>query len=352
MNNKIALILGTRPEFIKFSPIIHELQKRSMNFFLIHSSQHYDDKMDAVFFRTLNLPKPDYRFHIGGLSRSAQVSQLINDCVQVFKKEAPSLIAVEGDTNTVLAAALAGDFSGVKIAHVEAGLRSFDRSMPEEMNRIITDHLSSILFAPTDIQKQFLINEGIEKHKIHVVGNTISDAVLNELPGLASSERYKDPYLLLTLHRPVNVDNSELLSKIIVAIVKGAEEHGLRIIFPIHPRTKKSLQDRLSTYSKNLLFIDPVGFREFLQLEKNAEGVITDSGGVQEEACILCIPCITFRTTTERQETVQLGSNLLVKKIDEFSSAITWALNRSRDWQSPYGDGSTSNKIVELIENL
>ena len=358
---KISIILGTRPEIIKLSPIIRILEKTSEDWHIIHTNQHYSENMDKIFFKELNLPNPKYNLNIGSGTHGEQTGKMLIKIEKVLLKENPDVIVVQGDTNTVLAGALVASKLKIDIAHVEAGLRSFDRTMPEEINRVLTDHLSSYLFAPTEIAKNNLIREGINKEKIFVVGNTIVDATLQNLKIAEKNIDVKDflngidnAYFLLTLHRAENVDNKNRLKEIIDALFEMIEIYKKPIIFPIHPRTKKRLKEfnlfeRLKS-NKNIEIIEPVGYLEFLMLEKNAELILTDSGGVQEEACILKVPCITLRNNTERPETVEVGANILVgSDKNRLIEAVEIMLKKDKKWENPYGDGKSGERIVKIL---
>ncbi|ENN96515.1 UDP-N-acetylglucosamine 2-epimerase [Methanocaldococcus villosus KIN24-T80] len=358
----ISIILGTRPEIIKLSPIIREL--KSEEFFIIHTNQHYSENMDKIFFQELNLPKPKYNLNIGSGTHGEQTGKMLIEIEKVLLKEKPNIVIVQGDTNTVLAGALAASKLKIKVAHVEAGLRSYDKNMPEEINRVLTDHISDYLFAPTEIAKNNLLKEGI-KDNIFVVGNTIVDATLQNLEiaekndhikGFFNSVVDKD-YFLLTLHRAENVDNRERLERIVNNINELSDIYDYDIIFPIHPRTKKrliefNLFDKLKS-NKKIKIIEPVGYLEFLILEKNAKLILTDSGGVQEEACILKIPCITLRDNTERPETLEVGSNILVgDNKEKLIKAVELMLNKKRDWKNPFGDGKAGKRIVRILRGI
>ena len=361
---KLSIILGTRPEIIKLSPIIRALEKTGIDWHIIHTNQHYSKNMDKIFFEELNLPKPKYNLNIGSGTHGEQTGKMLIKIEKVLLKENPDVIIVQGDTNTVLAGALTASKLKMDIAHVEAGLRSFDRNMPEEINRVLTDHISSYLFAPTEIAKNNLLREGIDENKIFVVGNTIVDATLQNLKIAEKNENVKDffnsvvedDYFLLTLHRAENVDNRERLKNIIDGVFAITEIYNKTIIFPIHPRTEKRLKefnlfDKLKD-NKKIKIIEPVGYLEFLMLEKNAELILTDSGGVQEEACILKVPCITLRDNTERPETVEVGANILVGDDKEkLIKVVDIIINKERNWENPYGDGRSGERIIKILSN-
>ena len=360
----IAIILGTRPEIIKMSPVIRSCQKRGADFFVLHTGQHYSYEMDRVFFEQLGLPSPDFNLDVGSKSHAEQSGLIMTGIEKILNKEKPDVVLVQGDTNTVLAGALTASKCYVKknpsrpidIGHVEAGLRSFDRSMPEEVNRIVADHLSRYLFAPTEKAREHLLHEGIPDEKIVVTGNTIVDAVLENLS--LSKKRvdtvrdlglFAGGYFLVTLHRQENVDNRKRLKGILLGLKRIHESTGMPLVFPVHPRTDKMITSfRLEL--EGFLRIRPLGFLEFLQLESQARLTLTDSGGVQEESCILNVPCVTIRDSTERPETVDVGANI-VAGVDSVSiiDATEKMLLRSRSWKNPFGDGTAGERIVDTI---
>lgn len=345
------------------SPLIRGLQNK--NSFLIHTNQHYSENMDKIFFEELNLKRPDYNLNIGSSSHGNQTGRMLVEIEKVLLNEKPDIVLVQGDTNTVLAGALAASKLNIKIAHIEAGLRSFDRKMPEETNRVLTDHISHYLFAPTEIAKKNILREGILEKNIFVVGNTIVDATVQNLK---IAEQNKDictflsnltgnnEYFLLTLHRAENTDSVENLSKLVFAITQIVKKYQKQIIFPVHPRTKKKLIEfgLFNDLSKNNLVkvIEPIGYLEFLMLEKNARLIITDSGGVQEEACILNVPCVTLRENTERPETILVNSNILSGcEPEKILNSIDFMLNNNNTWENPFGKGNSGEKIIEILLN-
>jgi UDP-N-acetylglucosamine 2-epimerase (non-hydrolysing) len=357
MSQKIAIVLGTRPEIIKMSPVIRECTKRDVDYFILHTGQHYTYNLDKVFFEQLELPDAKYNLDVGSGSHGAQTGTILREIENVLIQEKPDVVLVEGDTNTVLAGALAATKLHIKVGHVEAGLRSYDRTMPEEINRVLADHCSDYLFAPTEKSKQILLGEGIPTTRIVVTGNTVVDAVYQNLSicegrtnplhelGLVSGE-----YFLATAHRQENVDFKARFESIISGLERVAGAFGLPVIYPIHPRSRK-MMDRFGLKSTGILFIDPVDYLSFLQLESKAKLVLTDSGGVQEETCILNVPCVTLRDNTERPETLEVGSNILAgTKAETILAATTEMLGRTVNWANPFGDGSASEKIIGVLE--
>ena len=313
--------------------------------------------MDKIFFKQLELPQPKYNLNVGSGSHAEQTGKMMIKIEKILQKENPNVVLVEGDTNTVLAGALAAAKLQISVGHVEAGLRSYDRTMPEETNRITTDHVSDFLFAPTEKQKRILLSEGIAERKIFVTGNTIVDAVLEnkeiakKVKTLEKLEIKPKKYILLTLHRPSNVDDKKTFKEILTGLAKTIEELKLPIIFPIHPRTQNQLEKFNLKLPRKIKAIKPVGFLDFLKLEANAALCLTDSGGVQEETCILQTPCVTIRKNTERPETVEVKANILAgtdsKKI---VYSIRKMINKKIDWKNPFGKGTAGKKIVNIIK--
>ena len=358
MKIKIAIVFGTRPEIIKLSPLIRLLNnnKKKYDFFIIHTNQHFSLEMDKIFIKELKLPPPKYNLKVSNIKLHGEmVGKMIIKIEKIVLHEKPDLLIVQGDTNSTLAGAIVASKLGIKLAHVEAGLRSYDRSMPEEINRLVTDHLSDYLFAPTKKQKEILLKEGVDRKKIFVVGNTIVDAVFQNL-SLAKNQPFfqkyqKEKYFLLTLHRPSNVDDKNQLEKLILFLEKIAHQFKTHFYFPIHPRTDANL-NKFKIRLKNSYFkaMPPVDYFEMLALEKNARAIFTDSGGLQEEACILKVPCITLRNSTERPETLEVKSNILIYRYDEKDEEeIKKIIKKRKNWRNPFGDGNSGKKIIKLL---
>jgi len=354
---KYAVILGTRPEIIKLSPIVRECQKRDQDFFIIHTNQHFSANMDQVFFDELELPQPKYNLNIQESFHGKMTGRMLEGIEAVLIEEKRDWVMVQGDTNTVLAGGLAAAKLGIKVAHVEAGLRSYDRTMPEELNRVVTDHLSDALFAPTQKQADILLGEGIDQAKIKVTGNTIVDAVYQNREIAKKHQEYEhyqdERYALLTMHRPANVDDKETLERIISALTQASLDSNLPIYFPIHPRTRKSIEKFGIQLDEDVFkLMEPVGYLEMLVLEQKAKVILTESRGLQEEACILGVPCVTLRDNTERPETVEVGASVLVGSTpDKILSAIFQSLEPHQSWPNPFGEGSSSAKILTILEN-
>lgn len=354
----IAIILGTRPEIIKMSPIIRLCEKKGIDYFTLHSGQHYSYNLDRVFFEELGLPAPKYNLEVGSGKQGEQTAKMIVGLEDVLLDENPDVILVQGDTNTVLAGSLAASKLGIKIGHVEAGLRSFDRSMPEEINRVVADHLTDYLFAPTVTAQQNLIREGIPNDKIFVCGNTVVDAILqnseiseNKSSILDSLSLQNEGYFLVTAHRQENVDNADRLRGIINGLSSVYQQYEHPIVFAVHPRTAKRIAEFNINLPEGIRTIEPPGYLEFLQLEKYAKLVLTDSGGVQEETCILKVPCVTLRNNTERPETIDVGSNVLVgTNPSKILDGVNAMINKPKNWVNPFGDGTASEKIISALE--
>jgi UDP-N-acetylglucosamine 2-epimerase (non-hydrolysing) len=350
---KIVTIVGARPQFIKCAPLSKELRKEHEEI-VVHTGQHYDHDMSDVFFEELSIPFPDYNLKIGSGAQGKQTGDMLAAIEQVLIKEEPELVIVYGDTNTTLAGALAASKLHINVAHVEAGLRSYDKTMPEEINRKMTDHISDLHFAPTTNAAYNLRKEGIVDG-VYVVGDVMVDAVLQYLQVARSKSRILDRlnvdhkgYLLATVHRQSNTDNIENLLNIVKAL--GASKR--TVVFPVHPRTKNCLVangmwDKLPS---NIIAIEPLGYLDMLRLTYSADKVITDSGGIQKEAYIMHAPCITVRDTTEWVETIADGWNVLVgTDVDRIITEIEY-FNPVGAHSNPYGDGRASVKINRVID--
>ncbi len=354
---KVAVIVGTRPEIIKMAPVIKELEKRGADFFIIHTGQHYSYNMDEVFFKQLRLPHANFKLEVGSGSHTEQTAKVLTRIEEIPKHEIPGIVLVEGDTNSVLASALAASKLHIKVGHVEAGLRSGDKQMPEEINRILTDHCSDYLFAPTEISKANLMRENIDEVKIFITGNTIVDALMQNLE-IAKHEANvlqrlnldSKNYCLVTLHRQENVDNRERFASILEGLDKVGLEIGIPVVYPVHPRARKMMTE-FNLNPMNLKLIEPQDYFSFIQLESNARLILTDSGGIQEEACILRIPCVTLRDNTERPETITVGANLLAgTTVNEIVNCSYKMIDKSTDWCNPFGDGKAAERIIDIVE--
>jgi UDP-N-acetylglucosamine 2-epimerase len=349
---KVLTIVGARPQFIKAAPVSRVLRLQHQEF-LLHTGQHYDDAMSDLFFRQLNLPAPDLNLEVGSGRHGAQTGAMLPGIEEVAIEQKPDWILVYGDTNSTLAGALAGAKLHIPVAHVEAGLRSYDRRMPEEINRVVADHVSDLLLCPTDTAVANLAREGVTKG-VRMVGDVMFDAFLQNRDVAAKSsgivaELGLEPkgYVLMTVHRAENVDDPARLR----AILKGAGEAGREVVFPVHPRTAAALSSNGVSPGPNVRLIDPVGYLEMLALEDCAAVIATDSGGVQKEAYFGGVPCVTLRDTTEWTETVAAGWNQLVgTDSDRIAAAIrnARAADPSRDL---FGDGHAAERIVDALSS-
>ena len=353
---KTAIILGTRPEIIKMAPVIRELDKGKEDYFILHTGQHYSYNLDRVFFEQLRLPPTRYNLEVGSGSHAEQTGKIVIGVEEVLLKESPEMTLVEGDTNSVLAGALAATKLQMKVGHVEAGLRSYDRNMPEEINRILTDHCADLLFAPTEKARAILRSEGLAEDKIFVTGNTIVDALYQNLEITREKGNMLDTlklkpkeYIIVTLHRQENVDARARFASILKALDRMAAEFSLPVVYPIHPRSRKMMAE-FGLQSRHTRLVEPVDFLGFLELESSARLILTDSGGVQEEACTLGVPCVTLRDNTERPETIDVGANILAgaspERILECSKLM---MAKENNWPNPFGDGTAGKKIVRII---
>jgi UDP-GlcNAc3NAcA epimerase len=359
MNVKVITIVGARPQFIKAATVSRILRDiEGIDERIIHTGQHYDHGMSDIFFEELDIPKPAYSLGIGSCSHGKQTGQMLAAIESALEDESPDWVLVYGDTNSTLAGALAAAKLHLPVAHVEAGLRSFNRAMPEEINRVVTDHLAELLLTPTRGAADQLVKEGIAPEKVQLVGDVMFDAALYYAERAARlrsvSERFglgPKGFALATLHRAENTDNPARLSAIIDGLCRLAER--VPVVMPLHPRTRLAL-DRcqlLQTAKAQLRIIDPVGYLEMIQLEQSAAVVVTDSGGVQKEAFFFKTPCVTLRDETEWTELVELGYNKLVGS-DPAAIEMAADQHRSRtlDWTLPlYGDGRAAYHIVDLL---
>jgi UDP-N-acetylglucosamine 2-epimerase (non-hydrolysing) len=353
---KLAVVVGTRPEIIKMAPIIRAANERDVPLVVLHTGQHYSFEMDGVFFEQLELPPPTHNLNVGSGSHGFQISSIIAALEAVLMDERPDEVLVEGDTNSVLAAGLIANKMGQRVGHVEAGLRSYDRSMPEEINRILVDHLADDLFAPTDHARDILLGEAVPAPRIHVTGNTVVDEVLFQR-GRLDTERVlagfgvaPAGYAVATVHRAENVGDPERLRGIVAGLELVARAEGLPILIALHPRTAQRLEELGIAVAPAIRQLRPLGYHEFLALQANAALILTDSGGVQEEACILGVPCVTLRDNTERPETVHVGANRLVgATADRIATGAAAMLRTARGWINPFGGGHAGERIVDIL---
>jgi UDP-N-acetylglucosamine 2-epimerase (non-hydrolysing) len=363
---KVALVLGTRPQIIKSATLIHLASNNpEIELSIVHTGQHYDYEMTKIFFEELSLPEPIVNLNVGSGTHAQQTAKIMLRLEKLLQRQRSDLVVVPGDTNSTLAGALTAVKLHIPVAHIEAGARSYDMCMPEEVNRRLTDHCSTLLFTPTDNCTENLLREGIDRSKIYQTGDTMYDVLLQQLPKAEKTKILEElglepkTYILLTTHRPENVDNLENLKNIIEAVIRLKP---LIVVFPVHPRTQKQLLKaglhKKLEKEKHIKIIKPQGYHETINLIKNARLILTDSGGMQKEAFWLKTPCITLRETTEWLETVKIeGANSLVgaktQKIMEKSTEILSkekeVTERLRNSPNPFGNGNASQKIVEEI---
>lgn len=357
---RIVSIIGTRPEIIKMAPVVKALDGlRGHEHVLVHSGQHYDLMMDRIFFQDLGLRDPDHRFELKDLPPHLQVATTIEQVAPAF--QGADLVLVHGDTNTMVSGALLANKLGIRLGHVEAGIRSYDRKMPEEINRVLADQLADLLFAPTETSRENLRKENVVDG-VHVVGNSVVDALTENIRTAERRSSVLDrlglargAYLLLTFHRAENVDRKDRLARALEAFGAASRESGLPVLFPIHPRTAKRIRahglEGRAAAVPGLRRIEPVGYLDMLVLEKNAALVLTDSGGLQEESCFFRVPCVTLRENTERPETLAIHANVLAgTEPSRVGAAVRDQLRVRRDWSNPYGDGTTGTRIAGIVD--
>ena len=359
----IDIIAGARPNFMKIAPIIHAIQKKqkeniNINFRLIHTGQHFDQNMSGSFFDQLQIPEPNINLGAGGGTQAEQTASIMIGYEKLLMQESSDLCLVVGDVTSTMACSIVAKKMNVKVAHVEAGIRSFDLTMPEEINRMVTDSITDYFFTTSETANKNLLMAGVNKENIFFVGNTMIDTLLKQIPNFQKPPFYEEfeliqgNYFVLTLHRPGNVDEKEKLKSFISEIVLNS--NNLPIIFPVHPRTAKILKE-VGIEFLNLKYVEPLGYLEFNYLVKNAKAVITDSGGITEETTVMNIPCLTLRDNTERPETVTIGTNELVgtnpKSIALYLQKLLegkWKKgNIPEKW-----DGKTADRIIDILLNI
>ena len=356
----IAIVIGTRPELIKIFPVINELKKQKIKYKIIHTGQHYSKNLHDIFIKKFRNLKINYNLKVGSYPHSKQTGLMMIKLEKIFIKEKITKVIVYGDTNSALAGALvASKIKQTKLIHIEAGLRSREANMPEETNRVIIDHISDYLFAPTTISKKFLLEENIPQSKIFLSGNTIKDSLgyLNNL--IKKADYYKklklnkNDYFLVTLHREENTDNFICLKKILNSLADVSKKFKKIIVFPCHPRTKKMISIKKISVNNNIKIIDPLSYDKFLNLLYFSFIVISDSGGIQEECCLLKKRLLTIRTKTERQETIKIGCNILSNvNSAELINKIIKIKKRKIIWSNPYGKKNVSKVIVNKIKKF
>jgi len=362
---KILNVVGARPNFMKIAPLMAEYSRhRDIQTILVHTGQHYDEIMSNLFFRELGIPEPDINLEVGSGSHAVQTAEIMKRFEPVIHEHMPDLVVVVGDVNSTIACGLVAVKSGARLVHIEAGLRSGDRKMPEEINRILTDSISDFLFCTEQSGVDNLVKEGIAKEKIHMVGHVMIDTLLSNLKKAKKStiiEQLRkqgcldgEAFAMLTMHRPSNVDDPIAFSRILDAL--EIIQNDIPILFPIHPRTRKNLntlglQDRMNSL-RNIHLMEPIGYLDFLKLNSCAKVVLTDSGGIQEETTVLKIPCITLRENTERPVTAEIGSNQIVGT-DPQKIIAAYRNATSGNWREPQipplWDGKAAQRIVRIL---
>lgn len=358
---KILNVVGARPNLPKVAPLIREMRRHSeIESILVHSGQHYDQELSDIFFRQMDIPSPDFNLGVGSASHAAQTAEVLRRIEPVLLSQQPDLVLVVGDVNSTLAVSIAAVKLGIPLAHVEAGLRSFDRTMPEEINRVLTDAIADYLFVSEEVGVTHLLREGRPASSIHLVGNVMIDSLKYFLPLAQTSSIGEDlgllkgrtwsPFAVLTLHRPSNVDPLDQLEQLLGAIDLIAAQ--VPVIFPVHPRTRQRIAQSVVNHHRQLHFIQPLGYLDFLCLLSKATLVLTDSGGIQEETTALGVPCLTLRENTERPVTVSEGTNLLVGADPEKIAAAAREIlaGRKKTGKIPLiWDGKAAERIVEIL---
>ncbi|MFE9691796.1 non-hydrolyzing UDP-N-acetylglucosamine 2-epimerase [Micromonospora sp. NPDC005806] len=349
-------VAGARPNFPKAAPVIRALDRHGLRQLLVHTGQHYDERMSEVFFRQLRLPEPDINLGVGSGSHACQTAGIMAGLDELMAATRPALTVVYGDVNSALAAALVATKLGIPVAHVEAGLRSFDRSMPEEVNRIVVDHVSDLLLATSADAVAHLGNEGIAAEKIHFVGNPMIDTLLDnpdrfDVAAIRAALSLPDRYIVATLHRPANVDDPAGVIDLVKAMHAVADQ--LPVVLPLHPRGRRHLEDAGLLSHRALRVVEPLGYIEFVSLVRGAAVVVTDSGGVQEETTVLGVPCLTLRPNTERPVTITHGTNRLVTRA-ALAEAVTTTLDAERPaaCTPPLWDGKAGERIADIIAGV
>jgi UDP-N-acetylglucosamine 2-epimerase (non-hydrolysing) len=354
---KILAVVGARPNFMKIAPLMWELSRRSqVESFLVHTGQHYDERMSKLFFEELHIPRPNVDLGVGSASHAVQTAEVMKRFEPILQEQRPDVVIVVGDVNSTLACALTAVKVGVPVAHVEAGLRSFDRTMPEEINRLLTDQISRCLFVSERSGIANLRNEGISEERIYFVGNVMIDTLLScrnrcEQSSILQELQVPDRgYAILTLHRPANVDNAAVLTGLMRAVERLQQE--IPIVFPVHPRTRKVLNGHLNGSMPQLRVTEPLGYLDFMKLLSHARLVLTDSGGIQEETTVLGVPCLTLRNNTERPVTIEQGTNTLVGLEAEkvIAGGLEALKNPPREPKAPeLWDGQAAKRIVDIL---
>lgn len=354
----LAIVLGTRPELIKCAPVILEAQRRNIPFGIIHTGQHYSYEMDGVFFEELGLPEPVAHVHVGSCPAAKQIGLMMQRLSDVLSELAPDMVLIEGDTNSALAGALTAYKMDIPVIQLEGGFRSGDWSMPEECNRVLADRLAQWVFCASEDLREQLMREGIAHDGVHVVGSTIVDAIeyyaevsKRKSQVLSRLNLENQAYALLTMHRPGNVDDPIRLASMLRAVGSAADRHGLKIVFPVHPRTKGVMEKHGLVLEDVFIETEPLGYLDMLRLQASAKLVLTDSGGIQGEACTLKVPAVTLRSTTEYFKTLETGANVLFPEpdADALFELMHSQIQRERDWINPLGDGMAAKRVINTL---
>lgn len=360
---KVISVVGARPNFVKIAPLHRQFAKHrdQVQHLICHTGQHFDKKMSQIFFEELEMPVPDFYLGVGSGSHAEQTAKIMVEFEKILIQEKPDLVIVPGDVNSTLAASVVAVKMHIPVAHVESGLRSYDRTMPEEINRILTDVIADLLFVTEQSGIDNLYKEGISKDKVFFTGNIMIDSLVHYLPKITKSAILSElgvaagAYILATFHRPSNVDSDENLKQIVTTLSNLAKDH--TIVFPVHPRTKNHLErlNLLQSIPPSIILLEPIGYLDFLNLTKNAALVITDSGGIQEETTFLGVQCITVRNNTERPSTIELGTNQLLGQnyelVEQKAYEILGGQTKSGSIP-PLWDGNTAARIVEIVLNF
>ncbi|ESP86900.1 non-hydrolyzing UDP-N-acetylglucosamine 2-epimerase [Candidatus Halobonum tyrrellensis] len=353
----VCIVLGTRPELVKLAPVIRACERRGVDYSLVHTGQHYSRALDGVFFDDLSIPEPDHHLGVGSGSHAEQTGEMIEAVEAVVADEDPEIVVVQGDTNSSLAGGVVASKLPTTLAHVEAGLRSYDREMPEEVNRVLVDHVADSLLAPTERARENLRAEGLPDERIVVTGNTVVDAVREHARVAADRSTVLDDvgveageFLLLTAHRQENVDDPDRFGRLLEGVARYADRVGLPVVYPVHPRAAERIESSGVDVPDAIRTVEPLRYLDFLRLEDDAALVFTDSGGVQEEACVLGTPCVTLRDSTERPETVTVGANRVAGVDPESVVAAAEAMcDRPGDWENPFGDGDAADRVLDAL---
>ena len=357
MSQLVVHVTGARPNFPKAAPVLAALAERGVEQLLVHTGQHYDDKMSDIFFRQLGIPKPDVNLGVGSGTHGRQTAAVMSALEELFEEREPAMVIVYGDVNSTVAAALVASKMGIPFVHVEAGLRSFDMTMPEEINRLVTDRLSDVLLTTSVDAVAHLGSEGTDPEKIHFVGNPMIDTLLKNLDrfdaeAIRSELGLAGDYIVATLHRPGNVDDPDDVRELVAAMHAVADQ--AEVVIPLHPRGRARLEEAGFLNHPKMRVIDPLGYLEFMGLVRGSRAVVTDSGGVQEETTILGVPCLTLRPNTERPVTITHGTNQLVTR-ENLAEKVreVLAVERPETWPTPpLWDGHAGERIADVVTKV